>query len=117
MLKLKVLTAMLLFFPAISWGLSCEQLKSQYASQDKHIALLYVRGIGDDSAHRASYRELEKVGRLLQKQILLDFMRQKKCQFPALPSFNYGASALECMDAGDSSHPDCDMSKWKSLGE
>lgn len=118
MLKLKVLAAMVLFFPAISWGASCEQLKSLYDDQDKHIALINVRGIGDDSAPRATLRQLQKLEHLLQKQMLLDFMTRKKCKFPDHVSSQYRLNAIKCgtqILKGNSSHPDCDKSKWESF--
>ena len=116
MLKLKILTAMLLFFPAISWGLSCEQLNSLYDDQDKHIALANALDNLDDSVPRASLYQLQKLERLLQKQILLDFMTQKKCQFPGSVSSRYESPARDCATkilTRAPQHAACDMSEWK----
>lgn len=119
----------LLFFIAVCFWVSgtakaetCEELKEKYYTQDKKTTLSRSKGAGDDSAIRETNRELERVGFLLEKLIILQFMERQKCESPPAVAKNYWLEGLSCSTARlqvqlgkrDSANPECDISKWKA---
>ena len=96
----------------------CSQLMEAYDQSAKSASLSWAQGVGDNSAPRATLRELEISNQLIARQINLTLMIQYKCPLPRTPasSNEYISNAVSCSTAllmNKKSPPECDLKKWK----
>ena len=100
--------------------LLCETYEKLYTNANKGLALIYERGIGDDSAPRASKRQLEMLNERIYQLILIEQMQAHGCGIPKKPSsdLEFWSSALECEEASkEEREAQCDITNWKSVYE
>lgn len=114
-----------LYFSALAAATAetCDALLKQFEFQNKRFAMIFAEGIGDDSAERATRRELQTVNARLFQLVLLDFLRANNCTLPKQPGdMNlYLPSAMDCQNTrkrtNDPDHPDtkkaCDIAAWQ----
>lgn len=96
---------------------SCEVLSSDWKRYEQNMSSRFVDGIADNSAPRATMREMREANDLMSAQITLQFMRDSKCTLPkrAPSASTYMSDALACSTArlkGGDDPPECDRSKW-----
>lgn len=118
------LAALYSYSPAIGQPdqATCGLLLGQWDSAEKDIAEIYARGISDDSAPRATLREMETANALATANMALQLMRDHHCPLPRMvPSFGaYAVPAMQCRTAqlrGETNSPSCDRSRWQRLGD
>jgi hypothetical protein len=101
----------------------CLKLSAGYENASKSLAGNVAKGIGDNSAPRATMREAENNNILAQARLTIDLLKENGCQMPtAAPSATrYFSAALKCkndqldmaLGRGPIHIPDsCDSSKW-----
>lgn len=100
---------------------TCANLKSRLENSSKSMAMIYADGIGDDSAPRATMRELKELNLKVDQLILLEFMKEHDCEFEsAPPSMSlYLSSALECANdqlQGNYESEKCKRDNWTPSG-
>ena len=98
----------------------CASLMTAYEEESKSASLSWAEAAGDNSATRATLKQLEINNHLLAKQMNLTLMIQHKCPMPQQPVgvLEYPLPAMKCSTAmlsprtSDAPLPDCDTSKW-----
>lgn len=100
---------------------TCANLKSRLESSSKSMAMIYADGVGDDSAPRATMRELRELNLKVDQLILLEFMKEHDCEFENAPPSTslYLASALECANdqlQGNYESEKCNFENWTPSG-
>lgn len=95
----------------------CTALAADYDQIEKAMASRWATSIGDNSAPRATLREMEDANALSQAQIILTLMQASRCPLPDhAPSIKrYLSAALACSTArlkGGSDVPECKMESW-----
>lgn len=99
---------------------SCSELHRQFDFIHRQIAMKDAEGVADDSAPRATMRELEMLNMRQEQLILLEFMRMRSCSAPSRVggAVLYMLPAMNCRLARMRSDADteekCDMSKWEA---
>ena len=94
---------------------SCADLAAHYDRLNRHNALLFAESMGDNSAPRATVSELKQIDNRLKQLAVLDFMRAKKCEYPADVENSYILSAGKCALEelkGNYRADICDFTKW-----
>lgn len=82
-----------------------------------------MAGIGDDSAPRETYRQLQLLNERILQLITLQQMNVHGCDIPkkASSEIEYLFPAMKCrgilIEGGSEYSPECDSSKWKSSFE
>lgn len=101
----------------------CASLAKDYDDASKDLAANYAAGVGDNSAPRATLREMEDSNTLAQARITLDLMRDHRCPMPksAPDRVFYLNDALTCAtdrlkSGGSAQPPSCNRAIWKRLG-
>ena len=100
---------------------ACADLGKAVEFQLKKAASSFAEGIADNSAPRATLRELRTSNSLALAEMNLTLMAQNKCaprQKPLNPMI-YIAEALDCELAtqkGEKDSPKCKMDDWQGLG-
>jgi hypothetical protein len=100
---------------------ACTALLNAYETESKQASLSWAEGFADNSAPRATLRNLEVNNHLMAKQIDLTLLIQHKCQIPPDPvsTNDYPTDALGCHLAmmkapgSDARLPACNMENWK----
>jgi hypothetical protein len=95
----------------------CSKLSSEYDFQDRQIALTEAEGLVDDSAPRATVREMENLNRRQQKMTLVEIMRGQNCPLPSSVDGDaqYLPEAMACRIAsarGQAEGTECKISNW-----
>jgi len=95
----------------------CKSFSDTIEHSLKLIAMADTRGIGDNSAPRATLDELRINNNLARIQINLELMKASGCALPKDPirQSDYMSNALDCSLAelkGNSKAPECDLTKW-----
>jgi len=96
----------------------CAALAADYEQIEKAMASRWTDSLGDNSAPRATLREMEDANGLAQAQIILTLMQANRCPLPDhAPSLKrYVTAALACSTArlkGSSEAPECKMETWQ----
>jgi hypothetical protein len=96
----------------------CTALASDYDQIEKAMASRWADSLGDNSAPRATLREMEDANGLAQAQIILTLMQANRCPLPDhAPSLKrYVSAALACSTArlkSSSEAPECKMESWQ----
>jgi hypothetical protein len=98
----------------------CERLKTAVDDDLKEISYLYVSGIADDSAPRATMRAADSTAHIAAIQANLTLMSAAHCTMPTTPISPsvYLENALECSLAKDKDEIDakCARAKWQPSG-
>jgi hypothetical protein len=99
---------------------SCADLHKRYDMTHRAIAAIDAEDIGDNSAPRATLRQLKILSEKQDQLILLEFMRSRGCPAPSAvgASVLYMLPAMECATAkltGKELEAKCDQSKWVPL--
>lgn len=116
-LRAAVAAAAFVAAPAFAQS-TCDALQLAIEAEIKDAALSSVLGIGDNSAPRATLRQLEIANNLSTIQANLTLMAQNKCPArtaPIIPAV-YLSNALDCNIAimkGEKNAPACDKSTWQ----
>eukprot|EP00919_Chromeraceae_sp_WS-2016_P016758 GHVR01040063.1.p1 GENE.GHVR01040063.1~~GHVR01040063.1.p1 ORF type:complete len:133 (-),score=10.37 GHVR01040063.1:55-453(-) len=100
--------------------MGCEKLMDEYVQVNKELSAIWADGIVDDSAPRATNRELKALnGRMIQS-MSIDMMIAKNCPLPDQPSsfVIYLSPALACSTEGykgtkESIAAKCDRATWQ----
>jgi hypothetical protein len=100
-------------------GGRCTALAANYDQVDKAMASRFAEGVGDNSAPRATLREMEDSNGLAQAQIILSLMQANHCALPDhAPSIGrYLSAALACSTArlkGGADPAECKMETWQA---
>jgi hypothetical protein len=100
---------------------TCADLHKRYDMIHRAIAGIDAEDIGDNSAPRATVRQLKILSEKQDQLILLEFMRSRGCPAPSTvgASVLYMLPAMECATAkltGKEMEAKCDESKWVALG-
>ncbi|HEU0099436.1 MAG TPA: hypothetical protein VFQ67_11760 [Allosphingosinicella sp.] len=96
----------------------CAALTADYDQIEKAMASRWSSSLGDNSAPRATMREMEDSNGLAQAQIILTLMQANRCTLPDhAPSIKrYLSAALACGTArlkGGAEVPECKMEAWQ----
>lgn len=96
----------------------CTALAADYDQIEKAMASRWASSVGDNSAPRATLREMEDSNGLAQAQIVLTLMQASRCPLPDhAPSIKrYFSAALACSTArlkSSSDVPECKMETWQ----
>ena len=96
----------------------CTALAADYDQIEKAMASRSTDSLGDNSAPRATLREMEDANGLAQAQIILTLMQTNRCPLPDhAPSIKrYFSAALACSTArlkSSSEAPECQMESWQ----
>ena len=98
---------------------TCEALAADWKRFEQNMADRFAEGVADNSAPRATMREMREANDLALAQMTLQFMRDNRCPLPkrAPSAGTYLTSALECSTArlkarGTETPPECDRSRW-----
>jgi hypothetical protein len=96
----------------------CTALTSDYDQIEKAMASRWTDSLGDNSAPRATLREMEDSNGLAQAQIILTLMQANRCPLPDhAPSLKrYLSAALACSTArlkSSSEAAECKMETWQ----
>ena len=99
---------------------TCSALNEAVDLQLKKAAQNWVEGVGDNSAPRATLRELETSNALALARMNLDLATLNKCPIRTKPlnPMIYMTEAIECnlqMLKGVKDSPACKMQDWKGL--
>lgn len=110
--------------PAAAPAGTCATLMRQYDGASMDLAANFASSVGDDSAPRATLRQMEDANSLAKAQIAMDLMRDNRCPMPkSAPSIGpYVNQALSCatdrMKASASVSPEsCKRENWKPGGQ
>lgn len=101
---------------------TCDVLSDAVELEIKKSAAVFAEGFTDDSAPRATLREMRIANSLSLAQINLNIMAQNKCpprQQPVNP-MDYLTDALSCelaQQKGEKDSPACDKGNWKRLDD
>lgn len=101
----------------------CETYDDKYKYNIKEMALIhFADGYGDDSAPRATNRELKQIHIQLNQLILLQQMNAYGCDIPKMPSDRnlYFLEGFECgikQSKGDAQSKKCDLLTWEFPGD
>lgn len=102
---------------------TCGTLMRQYDGASMDLAANFASSVGDNSAPRATLRQMEDANSLATAKIALDLIRDTRCPTPkSAPSMApYISQALTCsterMKASGSESPaSCDRANWKPEG-
>jgi len=102
--------------PSLASGI-CASLARDYDQIDKALAMTEAEGIGDNSAPRATNRELESSNFLTRASIMVTLMEAHHCALPDhAPSITrYFSPALTCStDRLKTEQPEsCKMENWQ----
>ena len=105
--------------PAFAAENSCANYMKAYEQGAKAASLTWAEGVGDDSAPRATMRNVETSHYLIVEQMNLEMMIAAHCPLPTEgASVNpYLTPAIECQTArlkrgSTPNPPECDMTKW-----
>ena len=102
-------------------ALTCEQLDDEWEFGNKRLASIFAQGITDNSAPRATNRELKEVNIRLRQQMALTMMIDMDCPLPASLSEpnEYISPALKCeTDSLSETSPDsCNLADWQKSEE
>ena len=103
---------------------TCGSLARQWQGIEQDLATSYARGMGDNSAPRATLRAQEETNGLLRAQMLIEMMRGNRCAIPKSPPTiaPYISAALACevdkLKSSSSNLPQsCDRSNWSRVGQ
>jgi hypothetical protein len=103
---------------------TCAALMRQYNGASMTLADGFASSVGDDSAPRATLREMENANALATAKIALDLMRDNHCPMPkSAPNITtYATAALTCrtdqMKAAGSGLPEsCKRENWTAVGQ
>lgn len=115
-------------FPEVAFGQAaagkpagtCSGLTNQWDSIEKDLAAREAEGFGDNSAPRATLRELENSNDLARAQMILSLMQSGRCALPESPPnyVVYITNALSCSTErlkGTKNPAECDRKTWKKL--
>lgn len=110
--------------PAAALAGTCATLMRQYDGASMDLAANFASSVGDNSAPRATLRQMEDANSLATAKIALDLMRDNRCPMPkSAPSMGpYVSQALACatdrMKASGSESPEsCKRENWKPGGQ
>jgi hypothetical protein len=98
---------------------SCKELAAAIDDSEKDMAMAYAESVGDNSAPRATLRQMRTSTALSVIQINLQLMAAQKCPLPAGPINDSGGAyvvpATECALASriEEKPKSCDRSTWK----
>lgn len=106
--------------PAIAQTSPCDALNSTVEDQIKKAASTVADGITDNSAPRATMRELQIANSLSLIRINLDLMAQNKCPSRKIPvdPMIYLGEALDCelaLRKGENDPVACKRESWHGL--
>ena len=98
---------------------TCEALTADWRRVEQNMADRFVEALGDNSAPRATMREMREANDLAIAAMTLQFMRDNKCPLPkrAPNTGTYLTAALECSKArreagATTSPPACQRENW-----
>jgi hypothetical protein len=95
----------------------CSQLAGDYDQVEKALAMTFAEGVGDNSAPRETYRQIESSNSLAQANMIITLMEARHCALPDhAPSIKrYFSPALTCStDRLKTSQPEsCKMENWQ----
>ena len=99
----------------------CPGLAFQWDNIEKDLAEREAEGFTDNSAPRATLREMKNANDLTKAQLLFAMMQAGRCPLPDTPPnyIVYFSDALKCGTArlrGTKDAPECDRKTWKKLG-
>ncbi len=102
---------------------TCPNLMITYENVSKEMAANTASSITDNSAPRATLREMENANALSRANIALNLMRDNKCPLPkeAPDGVTYLSAALKCrgdlLESSASERPaTCERSNWTRSG-
>ena len=103
-------------------GKLCEVYQNVYDRANKEISSAVAKGIGDNSAPRATLREMRVLNERMLQMITLEQMHFHGCNLPKKTSskIEYITPAINCETArlkGKSGALECESSKWESVFE
>jgi len=100
---------------------TCGTLMRQYDGASMDLAANFASSVGDNSAPRATLRQMEDANSLATAKIALDLIRDNRCPTPkSAPSMApYISQALTCSTermkaSGAESPASCDRANWKT---
>lgn len=104
---------------------TCTALSNQWIASEKELSDIYADGVADNSAPRATLREMRKANELTRANMVLTFMVQNHCPLPKSPpsDVTYMSSATQCRldmmkGVGGTAVPEsCKRETWKSMFE
>lgn len=103
---------------------TCAVLMRQYDGASMDLAGGFAESVGDNSAPRATLREMENANALSTAKIALDLMRDNRCPLPksAPSTATYMNAALTCRTdrfkaTGTESPESCKRENWKPAGQ
>lgn len=103
---------------------TCATLMRQYDGASMDLAAGFAESVGDNSAPRATLREMENANALSTAKIALDLMRDNRCPMPksAPSTATYMSAALTCRTdrfkaTGTESPESCKRENWKPAGQ
>jgi len=84
------------------------------------MAMTAAKGVADNSAHRATNRALEMLNSRMEQLLVLKFLENKKCSYPADMGgyILYLIPAMRCHTEilkGNTDSEKCRQEKWKAL--
>ena len=98
----------------------CAVLSADYRRIEQNLADRFAEGIVDNSAPRATMREMQNANDLAVAALTVQFMRDNRCALPARApvAATYMSSALECSTArlrnrGTESPAECNRETWR----
>lgn len=99
---------------------ACAGLVLQWDSIEKELAERQAEGLVDNSAPRATLREMQNSNDLSRAQMILTMMQSGRCSLPDSPPryIVYFSNALACQTArikGTKDAPECVRSSWKKI--
>ncbi|MHA6722852.1 hypothetical protein [Sphingomonas sp. RS2018] len=110
--------------PAAASTGTCAVLMRQYDGASMDLASGFAASVGDNSAPRATLREMENGNALATAKIALDLMRDNRCAMPksAPSTAPYLTAALNCrndqLKASRAESPEsCKRENWTRAGQ
>ncbi|MGB2178921.1 MAG: hypothetical protein ACPH9E_13405 [Hyphomonas sp.] len=100
--------------------LSCGEAEKAFDRANRMVAYKELTGIADNSAPRATMRELQILNERTKQQMLLTVAMQIGCDpnnFNPIGNSEYVPDGLACATAelrGSVNAPECDISLWKA---
>lgn len=98
---------------------TCEALATDWRRVEQNMADRFVEALGDNSAPRATMREMREANDLALAAMALQFMRDNKCMIPkrAPNTGTYLSAALDCAkarreSASSTTPPVCERENW-----
>ena len=96
----------------------CSKLAGDYDQAEKSLSMTYAEGVGDDSAPRETYRQIENSNDLARASMMLTLMQAHHCALPdhAPSEATYLSNALTCTTdrlKGTSDPASCKFENWQ----